>query len=264
MRNLATGKKGTLGKFLPDYVIPIDFRSESLESGNMSDVMNERFNLIHLAGVVGESRVLQDIDESRRVNVDKTIQLANYCLHQKLNRFFYISSSHVYSTTLRPISEQAPINPTSEYAKQKIHTENSLKKIFIEFPEKLCILRVFSVLSIESQDFTLGAAIRKAATNNEYKIFNVDDERDFLHPRQIVEIILKLLIKQDLPQVINICSGTAMSVREVIQQIASHKDIKINPKQLIPGNSVNPRILGDATLLKTLIPHDHNRYKCFD
>jgi nucleoside-diphosphate-sugar epimerase len=263
-RILATGESGTIGSFLPQEVLALDFRGDTFKSEIKQLIENEPFSIIHLAGIVGESLVQKSLDESWYVNVEKTAKLADFCLSGKLKKFFYISTSHVYSKSDNPISEQTRLGPMSAYSAQKLEAEIELTKIFQQCPHKLCILRVFSVLSLESRDYTLGAAINRAAADAEFKISNIDDERDFLHPRQISEIIIKLLCLEDLPQVINICSGTAMSVREAIQILAKHKNLKINPDQLTPGKSENPRIVGDATLLKSIIKLDRLEYKCFD
>lgn len=260
----ATGKSGTIGRFLPEEFIRIDFRTESFESEFQEYLGNEQFSVIHLAGIVGETRVTQNLVESQNVNVRKTAQMAEFCAKKKLKKFFYISTSHVYSKSEQPISELAPLDPRSEYSKQKLEAEIELAKIFNETPEKLCILRIFSVLSLESPDFTLGAAIRRAASNPEFKIINVDDQRDFLHPRQIIEILTKLVLLDDLPRVINICSGNAISVRDGIQQIVNQKNLRINDKQLIAGTSENPIIAGDATLLNSILLQDSTGYVCFD
>lgn len=264
MKILATGKSGTLGRFLPEDIFGIDFRNETLNSELMKVAGEEQFSIIHLAGVVGESRVLRNLEESRHVNLVKTIQLAEYCVERSLQRFFYISTSHVYSKSNRPISELTQLDPLSEYSRQKLETEIQLTKIFQSFPEKLCILRVFSVLSYETKEYSLGAAIREAVLRSDFKIFNVDDERDFLHPYQIIQIILELIHIKDLPRVVNVCSGQAISVREGIQQVVRHKGLNIDPEQLIPGKSENPKIIGDSTLLNSILRHRPLGYKCFD
>lgn len=262
-RILATGKSGTIGSFLPQEVLALDFRGDTFKSEIKQLIENEPFSIIHLAGIVGEKLVQKSLDESWSINVGKTAKLADFCLKGKLKKFFYISTSHVYSKSNNPITEQTPVGPMSVYSKQKLEAEIELTKIFQQFPHKLCILRVFSVLSLESRDYTLGAAIKRAAADAEFRISNIDDERDFLHPRQISEIIIQLLQLENLPQVVNICSGTAMSVGEAIQLLAKHKGIEISPDQLISGKSENPRIVGDASLLKSIIKLDSLEYKCF-
>jgi hypothetical protein len=55
-----------------------------------------------------------------------------------------------------------------------------------------------------------------------------------------------------------------MSVGEAIQLLAKYKNIEISPDQLISGKSENPRIVGDASLLKSILKLDQLEYKCFN
>lgn len=264
MKILATGKNGTIGRYLPQNIVDINFRNLSSKSQFVQVSELEPFSVIHLAGVVGEKRVLKNLNESQYVNVTKTVDLANYCMRKNLTKFLYISTSHVYSKSEKPISESSKLEPLTEYAKQKLSAEKSLTKIFEDFPEKLCILRVFSVLSLESGEDTLGATLMRSFSDPDAKVHNVDDQRDFLHPRQIAEIILKLAHIENLPPIINICSGIPMSIRDAIQVLSEHKELSINPQQLVGGHSDYPKILGDATLLKDILQEVELRFICSD
>ena len=72
------------------------------------------------------------------------------------------------------------MDPVGAYAEQKIEAEQAVVEVFKETPEKLCIVRVFSVLDWDVADFTLGRAIKNLTIpSSNFKLPNSDDVRDF-------------------------------------------------------------------------------------
>ena len=142
----ATGTSGTIGKHLPSEIRPIAINLASSEQEFANISILDDSNLIHLAGIVGPQAVSRNIEVSEIVNVRGTIFLANEFLRKSSGIFFYISTSHVYKPTTNEITESSALEPVSIYARQKLEAEIALHSLFQSSPNRLCIIRLFSVL----------------------------------------------------------------------------------------------------------------------
>jgi nucleoside-diphosphate-sugar epimerase len=251
----ATGKTGTIGRHLSP-------NSQALEV-NLKDSLftkylphfGENDSLIHLAGIVGVKNVDSDPDLSYLVNVQGSVTLAEYFRKNSNGQFIYISTSHVYQPGLVKLRENADTGPASLYAKQKLDSENLLFSIFEKEPERLCVLRVFSILDWDVKPFTLGGGIQKLANeNSEYKLQFCDDVRDFLTPRSTAMIIEKIAFERTLSGIVNLCSGTGLTIRQAASQMLNSAGFTIPHDQLKPGNSSIPYLVGDNSKLTEALP----------
>ena len=255
MNNIvATGKTGTIGRHLPTSVSELDLdlnsQNEYLKSWNREN----QISLIHLAGIVGPAAVSKDLDLSFRINVSGTLRLAKEFLSKSSGNFYFVSTSHVYEKSYLPLNENSKIQPKSHYAEQKIQTEQMLKQLFSDEPTRLCIIRVFSVLDWNTPEFTLGGAIRKLRDNSNYILQNGDDVRDFLDPLTIATGIYKIAQEGALSGVVNLCSGTGISIRNAAGIMLAQAEIDASARQIRSGNSENPVIIGDNHKLKSIHP----------
>jgi UDP-glucose 4-epimerase/GDP-4-dehydro-6-deoxy-D-mannose reductase len=249
----ASGKSGTIGKYLPKEV-------EYLELDLLSKVLENRFasdsDVIHLAGIVGNNAVNSDLDKSEKINVEGSVWLAESFLEQSSGVFYYISSSHVYSPSQSKITETHPLMPNNFYAEQKLRAEIELKTLFATIPSRLCVIRVFSVLDWDTSDETLGGGIRKLADKDAQYILNfADDIRDFLTPRRIAEVLYKVAINGQCPQVLNLCSGEGTTVGAAARKMLSESNIQILENRIRGGVSRNPIMVGDNSELVSIFPN---------
>jgi hypothetical protein len=89
-------------------------------------------------------------------------------------------------------------------------------------------------------------------SNGESKITNADDIRDFLTPKTISSAILKLAKSNSDVQLVNLCSGIGTSIKEAAIRMLTQKKCIVNPLAIVPGNSNNPIIVGNPTLLESI------------
>jgi nucleoside-diphosphate-sugar epimerase len=250
----ANGTTGTIGKHLSRDVHGL--KNNLLDYGQEEELENYLLtdsSLIHLAGVVGADSVKQKLVHSRNVNVVATESLAKYCLHRDIGKFVYVSTSHVYAPSRGKLNEYSDVAPISEYAKQKLETEELLQQIFAKQPEKLCIVRVFSILGWNMPDFTLGGAIEKVINNhNEGVLKEALSERDFLTPYSVAGGLLRIASLPQATGTINLCSGQGISVRDAATEMAKTKGVTLGLHNFDLTTSPNPRIVGDNTKLVAL------------
>jgi len=252
----ATGSSGTVGRFFPESVTPleIDLTSgieefEQLRIGK-SDV------LIHAAAVVGPSVVDKDPQAAREVNIDGTRKLGATALNKGVEKFLFISSSHVYRFGPDFLTEADEVSPLNEYALQKNEGERVLMEIFSEEPEKLCILRVFSILDWGMPEYSLGGAIEKLANRKPgFVLQNTDDIRDFLSPRQVAHAIYEISRISEASGVLNLCSGIPLTVADALKRLFELEKIEFDEKAIKGGNSKVSRIVGSNAKLLELAPN---------
>ena len=211
---------------------------------------------MHLAGLVGPKLVEEDPKYSHRVNVESAERLGLQFLRSSSNRLIYVSTSHVYQPALNPIKETDPLFPQNVYAQQKREAEIVLLEIFSQAPERLCIARVFSVLDWDVAPFTLGGGIKKLGdTNSKYILNNCDDVRDFLTPKTIAEVLLKISGHPDLSGIVNVCSNRGLKVGEAARTMLTGSGITVPEGRMKAGFSSSPFIVGDNSKLLAAIPN---------
>jgi nucleoside-diphosphate-sugar epimerase len=247
-RLLATGRDGTIGRHLSSHikVLDLDLLRFSEFKEDLSDC-----TIIHLASRVGVEEVRRNPQISHAVNVDGTLQLAEKAIHDGCNRFVFISTSHVYAPRNEPLRETDVLSPINEYAQQKYEAEIGLLNLFSRSSSQLVILRVFSILGLNTNSNTLGGAVNRIIHGDESVIINYSsDERDFLTPEQAAFAIESLSKEINLSDgILNVCTGKSISVESGVKKIVRAEHIGLLKSRVVRGNSQNPVIVGNKEKL---------------
>jgi len=249
LKILATGTTGTIGKHFSG-VMPLSINLlDDLNSIDKS-IFNSSSIVLHAGGIVGNGAVSKDINVSRKINIDGTKKLAEICQDNAISRFIYVSSSHVYAPSDSLLLESSKVNPLGPYGEQKFEAEQTLVEVFKETPEKLCIVRVFSVLDWDVADFTLGGAIKNLTiSNSNFKLSNSDDVRDFLTPKLIASVLTKISHNSSISGIINLSSACGTTIREAARKMLIESGYEFSSERVLPGNSIRPYIVGDNSKL---------------
>lgn len=251
--NYATGKSGTIGKNLSSNVLNFDFRSDvKSEIKRISDSVPK--NIIHLAGVVGEGKVADDIDSSYNINVTKTLELALECRDAEFKNFIYISTSHVYAKSGSMLTEESEISPRTEYGRQKAEAEERLTEIFRHSTTKFAIVRVFSVLDTNTAPFTLGGALKRIVDGDEsVRISNSSDVRDFMTPKGIA-CAIERLASIEIEGTYNLCTAVPLTVQEVGMRILTMNNVADPARFFKKETSEVPYLVGENKKIRNLVP----------
>lgn len=251
----ASGGSGTIGIHLPTSVrrvsLDLSLSEFTLELGKSEEV-----NFIHLAGLVGISKVDKNQKLAYRINVDGTLRLAERFLKEHDGVFYFISSSHVYKASNKILKEDSDLNPTSAYAEYKLIAEEKLKELFQDNKSRLSIIRVFSVLDWDVPDFTLGGAIKQLADpNSKFVLQNSEDIRDFLTPKMIAESLFEIAASGKIDGITNLCTGVGTSVGDAATKMLKARNLAPDLSRVQRGQSSNPYVVGDNGRLKNAMPH---------
>jgi nucleoside-diphosphate-sugar epimerase len=250
----ATGVSGTIGKHFKNQVYAIDCDLRNSELKNIPNIKKGDC-ILHSAAVVGPISVSRDLATSYKVNVKASKMLAEFAKNKEISRFIYVSTSHVYARSNSLLTESSPTGPNNVYAEQKLEAEEEITSVFRDYPEKLCIVRVFSVLDWDVADFTLGGGIKKLTSDNSSFILNYgDDIRDFLTPHLIANSLISIANEARLTGIVNLATGTGITVRDAARTMLEGSGYKLPANWIISGNSDYPYVVGDNSKLKAALP----------
>ena len=176
--------------------------------------------IVHLAAQISVPISIEHPDETLSVNVDGTSSIITAAESSGVKRILFASSAAVYGDSDQvPVSEEAPLTPQSPYAVSKIIGEELLRRSEIES----CSLRFFNVYgpnqSAEGGYAAVIPAFKKAiAEGKECTIFGDGTQiRDFIHIDDLVRIIGLAIAAEKLPLELNIASGEATSLLDLIE-----------------------------------------------
>lgn len=250
----ASGTSGTIGKHFGNKVSEIN-----LELSNFAAIaiplIKPGDSFLHAAAIVGPVNVAKDINFAYLINVKGTKRLAQIAKDNGVSKFVFVSTSHVYENSSHMLTESSQIFPGNIYAEQKLEAEEEVRRIFFDCPEKLCIVRVFSVLDWDVADFTLGGGIKQLMLRgSSFALQNADDVRDFLTPKQVASCLISITNQQSLNGVVNLSTGIGTSVREAVKIMLEGSRYKLPTNRIISGTSDYPYVVGDNSKLKTHLP----------
>ena len=180
--------------------------------------------VVHLAAQISVPASIDNPDETLSVNVDGTASIISMAEKSGVKRIIFASSAAVYGDCEEiPIIENTPLMPQSPYAVSKIVGEQLIKQSAMES----CSMRFFNVYGPgQSADGGYAAVIpafKKAIDSDLPPVIFGDGTqvRDFIHVSDLVRIIEIAITTNDLPSEVNIASGDATSLLDLISALKS-------------------------------------------
>ena len=144
-----TGSTGSLGKIILKNNKKINFNCFKGDITNKSEVFNWVKNndlnvILHLAAIVPIKEVNRKKSKAKKVNFYGTKNIIDACVEKRIKWFFFSSTSHVYKSSQKKISEISIKKPISYYGQTKLWAENYIQKKLKFTHTKYCIGRIFS------------------------------------------------------------------------------------------------------------------------
>jgi nucleoside-diphosphate-sugar epimerase len=247
MKIVASGTSGTIGKHLGTKVESLNQRLDAISEQKINIHKGDTY--IHLGAMVGPQIVGEYPVASKQINVDSTVRLAEHSLSVDVEKFVFISTSHVYAGGSEDKTELSQIDPLNVYAEQKYEAEGKLQDVFSGNKDKLLILRVFSILDWDTKPSTLGGGVSKLLSDRNFILMCGEDVRDFLTPEQVATIIVDIAQKKTAAGVLNLCTGIGISVRDAAHLMIKDRIPVDLSNRIQLGNSNIPRLVGNPSLL---------------
>lgn len=191
--------------------------------------------VIHLAGVAFVAH--DDVDEMYRTNILGTRALLAACAGSMggLRAVLVASSANVYGNAHGgTLTEDTPIRPANDYGVTKAAAEQLAAIYGAELP--VIVARPFNYTGVGQNESFLVPKIVSCLKRQApiVELGNLDVARDFSDVRMVVDAYLRMLEHPDaVGATFNICSGEAISVRDVVaraSQIAGREiEVTISP-----------------------------------
>lgn len=278
MRAFVTGLGGFTGHYMREELEAAGYEVHGLVSGtpelpthhqaDLSDpervrevVGKVRPNVVvHLAAIafVGHGQAA----DFYRVNVVGTRNLleALSAVSDGLDCVLLASSANIYGNRTEGVLKEGSLpDPANDYAVSKLAMEYMARLWMASLP--IVITRPFNYTGVgQSRDFLIPKIVdhfmRKVPI---IELGNMDVWRDFSDVRAVVSAYRGLIEARPVGEVVNVCSGRAVSLREVlamVEGITGHTlEACVNPA-FVRANEVKT-LTGSAEHLKALVPDWH-------
>tara|TARA_B100000767_G_C19697129_1_gene506694 strand:+ start:173 stop:898 length:726 start_codon:yes stop_codon:yes gene_type:complete len=212
--------------------------------------------IVHLAAQISVPISMEYPDETLSVNVDGTSSIISVAETSGVKRILFASSAAVYGDSDQvPIPEDAPLVPQSPYAVSKIIGEELLRRSQIES----CSFRFFNVYgpgqSAKGGYAAVIPSFKKAIEDGkECTIFGDGTQiRDFIHVEDLVRIIGLAIEAESLPSELNIASGKATSLLDLIE-ILTESNSELPPPLFLEqrAGDIHTSLADISRLMKSL------------
>lgn len=212
--------------------------------------------VFHLAAISNVNYAIAHPKETFEINAAGTLNLLEEARKKDLEKFVYISSSHVYGVPqYLPMDEKHPINPHEPYAASKAAAEMLVNVYVLNYGLKAALIRPFNMYGPgQSTDFIIPSIISQALKKEVVEIGNLTPTRDLLYIKDAVDGMIT--IAQMGEGVYNIGSGHETSIKEIVETIIdlidpSKKYVSVKARRR--SNAVDiPRMCADVSRLKEL------------
>jgi nucleoside-diphosphate-sugar epimerase len=212
--------------------------------------------VIHLAAVTYVAH--DDAEDFYRVNVLGTLNLLQALARLKRlpKRLIVASSANVYGTPkVEVLDESLCPAPVNHYAASKLAMEHMVRTWFTRLP--ILITRPFNYTGPgQAEHFLVPKIVRHYRERAPYiELGNLQVSRDYSDVEDVVATYLALLESDVRSEVVNICSGRAIALLDIVEmmnEIAGYKiEVRVNP-EFVRENEV-PRLIGSPAKLRSLL-----------
>jgi nucleoside-diphosphate-sugar epimerase len=263
-----TGSNGFIGSHVYDHLKnkydcePFDrTKYDILNVESMKEFVSEKDYILHLAG---SNRAADE--ELVKIN-----SLGTICLLEAIRKYsnnttkiIFSSSMQVYgsSAELKLFREQDTTNPINIYGLSKVFAEETVRKYYEWYGIKGMIYRMSNVYGPGCKPYYNSAISSFVDIINQDKTIvingNGEQSRDFIYISDVVEAFsLSLTYNLTNLESINICTGKAVSINDVIRTIknVTGKSIKVEYK--LSNESTN-YLIGDPSKASKIMGFTYN------
>lgn len=215
--NLSSSKSNLKKNNLTNFKVDIS-KFENLKKIKIKKKID---HVINLSGMIDHSSDMHKGIQLIENNFLGTINIIKFIKNRKIKTFINIGSSDEYGNSKSPQNENKIENPLTYYSLSKNITNNFLKMTKIKNNFPIIILRFFLVYGPNQNNKRLVPfVINSCLKNKKFHLTSGLQKRDFLFIDDAVDsVFLALNNKKAHGEVINIASGSAISVRKIVNII---------------------------------------------
>ncbi|UOD49734.1 NAD-dependent epimerase/dehydratase family protein [Orrella daihaiensis] len=229
-----------------------------LDHSRLNDVVSDISPdvVVHLAAIAFVAH--GDADAFYRVNIVGTRNLLSALANcdKTPDCVLIASSAYIYgNATAGVLNEKSAPNPANDYAVSKLAMEYMSNLWRDKLP--IVIARPFNYTGVgQSESFLLPKIVNHFRRGESFiELGNLDVSRDFTDVRAVAKAYRRLLQTKPINEIVNICSGKAISLRHVldlVQRISGRTiEVRLNPN-FVRANDVKT-LSGDPSKLLSII-----------
>jgi len=281
VRVLVTGGNGFVGGFAIEALrargdevfaagrgatdmMPLDL-GDSLNLRGVIDIA-QADAVVHLAAQAFVPQSIADPLETFDVNAMGTARLLEAIRAARdaggiSPRVLIISTAEVYGAQAPnafPLKETASLHPANPYAASKVAAEAYALAAARTYGLDVMVARAFNHIGPgQNERFAVASFASQLARiarggPPELLVGELSAERDFLDVRDVVAAYLALLDRGERGEIYNVCSGSAISIRDVLRTLVTTArvavEIREDPARMRPSDT--PLFVGDGTKLR--------------
>lgn len=236
-----------------------NFKFYKIDISNFKDLKkvlesNKNISIIyHLAAQAGVRYSVINPPAYFKSNIIGFFNILECCKFFKIKNLYYASSSSVYGDLKKfPLDERMNIHPKNFYALSK-KTNEDMAEIYSKLYKFNTIgLRFFTVFGEYGRpDMFLFKLLDCSLNKKIFKLNNYGEHiRDFTYIKDVINIILKLKIKNNFKnEIYNICSSKPIHLKTMIKYISKYvelpkiKKISLQKADIIKTHGNNKKII---------------------
>ena len=185
--------------------------------------------VFHLAAISNVNYAIQNPVQTYDVNVRGTLNLLEEVRKNPVQKFVYVSSSHVYGVPQYiPVDEIHPIAPHEPYSASKAAAENIVNGYSSAYGIDTVVVRPFNIYGPgQHESFLIPSIIKQAYGSDIIEVGNLEPTRDFTYITDVIAGFLN--IAEFGSGVYNIGSGIEVKVGNILSRIGDivNSDIEI-------------------------------------
>jgi len=176
-----------------------------------------------------------------------------------LKKIIFISTVDVYANVNDPISETTPTMPPSLYGLSKLYCERMVSLFAAERGITSQALRIGHVYGPGEERYAkvLPKAIQNIVAGKDVELWGEGKElRSFIYIDDVVAAIIKAVELQEEPGVINVVSGNAVAIRDLLETLIYIGGRKTGMVQREFKGATRDLVFDNAKLKRYLLPEE--------
>ncbi|MEQ1730123.1 MAG: NAD(P)-dependent oxidoreductase [Vicinamibacterales bacterium] len=249
--NLTRGRR----EYLPlgTTLIEADIRDGDALAGAVARVQPDA--VVHLAAMHFIPDCIARPAETIEINVDGTQRVLDACRGSSVSHVVFASSAAVYAPVDHACVEATtPVGPVEIYGESKVRGEELLQAFHAETGVSSTALRLFNAVGRrETNPHVIPHIFESLKTSDVVPLGNTDARRDYVDSRDVATAVLSVLHAVRGHSVMNVGTGVAWSVNDLIEALRSilGRDIRVLQDAARMRPSERMLLLADTARLRS-------------